>query len=206
MDESKRIKILEAATMVFAEKGYQYATIADIAKEAGISTGLLYSYFENKLDVLLSIVLYFLNEINNLNIERLDSLNDPVKKLHALLQNFEEMLLKNDYTLSLTKVLHEAHPHTVMIKDEGLKKKRLKIMKANRYLVATIDEIMRYGQEQGVFDDSLKPSAMRQVLMGTMERMIYGLFFKTFTSGEIGYDRDDAHDAIMLVIEKFIRK
>ena len=206
MDKSKSTKILEAATMVFAEKGYQYATIADIAKEAGISTGLIYSYYENKLDVLLSIVLFFLTEINSLNNEEFDNLKDPVDKLHAFMHHFEDLLLKDDYALCRVKVLHEAHPHIVMIKDEELQQKRLKIMKANRHLVETIDEIMRSGQEQGVFDDSLKPSVMRQVLVGTIERVIYGLFFKTFTSGEIGYDRDDAHDAVMRVIERFICK
>ena len=46
MEDSKKTKILDSATKVFAEKGYQYATIADIAKDAGISTGLMYSYFK----------------------------------------------------------------------------------------------------------------------------------------------------------------
>ncbi|MBW1838398.1 MAG: helix-turn-helix transcriptional regulator, partial [Deltaproteobacteria bacterium] len=49
MKDEKRSMILDAATKIFAEKGYQYATISEVAKEAGISTGLLYSYFKNKL-------------------------------------------------------------------------------------------------------------------------------------------------------------
>ena len=38
--DEKRNKILASATRVFAEKGFQYATMADIARGAGISTGL----------------------------------------------------------------------------------------------------------------------------------------------------------------------
>ncbi len=38
---------------IFACKGYQYTTIAEIAKEAGVSKGLVHVYFENKLDILL---------------------------------------------------------------------------------------------------------------------------------------------------------
>ena len=36
MKDLKKNTILNAATMIFAEKGYQYATIAEIAKEAGV--------------------------------------------------------------------------------------------------------------------------------------------------------------------------
>ncbi|MCX5900927.1 MAG: helix-turn-helix domain containing protein, partial [Proteobacteria bacterium] len=36
MVDGKQALILEAATKVFAEKGYHYATISDIAKAAGI--------------------------------------------------------------------------------------------------------------------------------------------------------------------------
>ena len=59
MKDLKKNTILNAATKIFAEKGYQYATIAEVAKEAGVSTGLVYSYFKNKLDLLLSVVLLF---------------------------------------------------------------------------------------------------------------------------------------------------
>ena len=67
MEDSKKKRILDAATKVIAENGYQYATISAIAKEAGMSTGLIYSYFENKLDLLFSIVMLFLQNINRLN-------------------------------------------------------------------------------------------------------------------------------------------
>ena len=54
MKDDKTTIILNAAIKVFAKKGYQYATIAEIAKEAGISKGLIHFYFESKLDLILS--------------------------------------------------------------------------------------------------------------------------------------------------------
>ena len=206
MEDSKRAKILDAATKIFAEKGYQYATISEIAKEAGMATGLIYSYFKNKLDLLLSIVVIFLQNINQLNQERISPLRDPGDKLHTFLHNCEDLLLKDENALCRVKVLHEALPHIIMIKDKKLQEKRAKIMAANDQLIATIDEIMISGQKQGVFDDSLNPKVMRQVLSGAIERAIYGLFFKTYSGEEIGYDREDAHKAIVRMIEKFIRR
>ncbi|MDH5379831.1 MAG: TetR/AcrR family transcriptional regulator [Cyclobacteriaceae bacterium] len=50
--ENKREQILEAALKCFSTNGYYKASIAEIAKEAGISKGLIYNYFESK-DVIL---------------------------------------------------------------------------------------------------------------------------------------------------------
>ena len=45
---SRRSDILAAAKEVFADKGYHATTIADIAKEAGLSYGSIYWYYESK--------------------------------------------------------------------------------------------------------------------------------------------------------------
>ncbi|MBF4481883.1 MAG: TetR/AcrR family transcriptional regulator [Dehalococcoides mccartyi] len=46
--EKRRQEILDAALKVFAEQGYQGATISQISEAAGTSLGLLYHYFSNK--------------------------------------------------------------------------------------------------------------------------------------------------------------
>ena len=58
--KARRNQILDAATRVFAEKGFHRATIKDIARVAGIADGTIYTYFSSKTDVLLSI----LNRLN----------------------------------------------------------------------------------------------------------------------------------------------
>jgi AcrR family transcriptional regulator len=116
MKDLKRSKILDAATKIFAEKGYQYATISDIAKEAGISTGLLYSYFKNKLDLLLSVVFLFWQDINRLNHEKLAAMRNPFDKLVVVLHNIEDLLINEERALYIIKVLNEALPHIVIIK------------------------------------------------------------------------------------------
>ncbi len=51
--EDRREQILEAALEVFAEKGFDRATNKDIARAAGITSGLIYHYFRSKKEVLL---------------------------------------------------------------------------------------------------------------------------------------------------------
>jgi AcrR family transcriptional regulator len=57
---ARRNQILDAATKVFAEKGFHRATIKEIARVAGIADGTIYTYFASKADVLLGI----LNRLN----------------------------------------------------------------------------------------------------------------------------------------------
>ena len=55
LTEERRKQILDAATKVFAAKGFDRATIADIARVAGVAEGSIYNYFKNKSDLLISI-------------------------------------------------------------------------------------------------------------------------------------------------------
>lgn len=53
--ESKKRLILQVATEVFAERGFNETTISQIARKAKISEGSIYNYFESKEDLLFSI-------------------------------------------------------------------------------------------------------------------------------------------------------
>ncbi len=50
--DAQRREILEAASRVFARKGYADATMDDIAAELGTSKGVLYYQFRNKQDII----------------------------------------------------------------------------------------------------------------------------------------------------------
>jgi AcrR family transcriptional regulator len=50
--DDRREQIIDAAMRVFAQKGFARATNRDVAREAGITTGLIYYYFKSKEDLL----------------------------------------------------------------------------------------------------------------------------------------------------------
>src|SRR5713226_8073515 len=54
--EDRREQIIDAAMRVFSQKGFSRATNKDIAREAGITPGLIYHYFESKEAVLKAII------------------------------------------------------------------------------------------------------------------------------------------------------
>ncbi len=54
--EARRAQILDAATKVFAERGFHRATIKEIARAGGVADGTIYNYFDNKKDLLIGIL------------------------------------------------------------------------------------------------------------------------------------------------------
>src|SRR5713101_5630828 len=71
---ARRTQILDAATRVFATKGFNRATIRDVSRDAGVADGTIYNYFANKTDLLFGL---------------LDRLNDTERRPASLAQAAE---------------------------------------------------------------------------------------------------------------------
>ncbi|MFS8046093.1 TetR/AcrR family transcriptional regulator [Rhizobium sp. BR 314] len=56
LKDDVRYRIVEAGAAVFAEKGFVAARLADAAERAGISTGNIYKYFDDKESLFNAIV------------------------------------------------------------------------------------------------------------------------------------------------------
>lgn len=56
----KKIRIIEAAAAIFAQKGYAGASIADIAVNAAIGKGTVYEYFDSKEDLFFAVFEWYL--------------------------------------------------------------------------------------------------------------------------------------------------
>ena len=54
--EIRRTEIMDAAMILFMEKGYTNTTTQDIVDKVNISRGLLYYHFKNKEDILYCLV------------------------------------------------------------------------------------------------------------------------------------------------------
>lgn len=81
--KDKRSLIIEAAFRVFSEKGYYNAKIEEIAEEAGIGKGTVYSYFNNKQELFDTMVFWFLEEYFQkleLNIDESDDIETMISK------------------------------------------------------------------------------------------------------------------------------
>jgi TetR/AcrR family transcriptional regulator, transcriptional repressor for nem operon len=115
MDETRE-RILYAAMKLFAEKGYQSTSVADILKEAGAHSGSLYHFFPTKQDVLIAVLgLYRDGIVPMLLAPAWYGVDDPIERVFALLAAYRGMLASTDCLYgcpigSIALELHEPDP------------------------------------------------------------------------------------------------
>lgn len=62
--KDKKKKIIEAAYDIFSEVGFYNTNTTDIAKKAGVSTGIVYGYFSDKKDILLYVIDIYIEKVS----------------------------------------------------------------------------------------------------------------------------------------------
>jgi AcrR family transcriptional regulator len=72
MVKQKREKVIEAAYKLMSDKGYEKASIKDIANEAGIAPGLVHYYFRNKEEILTELLMAASNQYTH-DMQRLQA-------------------------------------------------------------------------------------------------------------------------------------
>lgn len=74
----KKNRIIEAGYELFAEKGYFNTNTVEIAKKAGVSTGIVYGYFHDKRDILLEVLSIYIDNVFNPVFSIFDKLEKPL--------------------------------------------------------------------------------------------------------------------------------
>ena len=77
----RKKQITRAAYEIIAEKGYFNFTMRDIAKRAGVSSGLIHHYFKDKENMLVSILREMQEEIRTSAEKAIEEAADPKEKL-----------------------------------------------------------------------------------------------------------------------------
>jgi len=98
-----REKILSSAVKLFAQKGLNATSAADIAKGAGVSVGLMYHYYKTKDEVFGALIKDALNDMANFR-KVLHRDECPLIILTELVEDIIEEI-KSDYSFSQWTVL-----------------------------------------------------------------------------------------------------
>ncbi len=92
IEEARRRQIVETAIETIAAHGYSQASLAEIAKKAGISKGVISYHFDGKEELLDEILRSLLRKPAEFVKERVDSAGTALEKLGAYVAaNFEFM-------------------------------------------------------------------------------------------------------------------
>lgn len=85
----KRNRILNVATKEFANKGFENANINNIAKNAGVSVGSLYKYFNTKQDLFLLTVHMGINSLEKVLVNYVNSDDSVSVKLEKIIREIQ---------------------------------------------------------------------------------------------------------------------
>jgi AcrR family transcriptional regulator len=93
---AKKNQIIEAASAVFAQKGFARTTIAEVATQAGIGKGTVYEYFKSKEDLYFAVFEWFMAQTGSAVMVSIATLKGTAaEKLKAvstsLMNSWDEM-------------------------------------------------------------------------------------------------------------------
>ena len=104
-----RNEIIDAAIRIFSKKGFFYATLGEVAKEAEFSKGTLYLYFTNKEDLLYNIVKEKTAAFAQIIKEALPGTLSFKQELTGLFKRIAEISFSEKDLLSLIMAQHAAN-------------------------------------------------------------------------------------------------
>ena len=164
---ARREQILEAATRVFAEKGFRRATTREVAREAGVSEGTIYNYFEDKDALLVAI---------------LDGLNETVRRA----EDFEEGMATDfrgflqEYLRRRMHLIWENREVFRVVLSEMLVNADLRV----RYLRQVVEPTMGIAEEN--FRSRMKQGEVRQTDAPLATRSVAGAVLGLLVLGLLG--------------------
>jgi len=94
-------EILDFATEVFAEKGYEGASIRDLSRLSGISLAGLYYYFDSKEKLLYYIQKHTFTTILQRLHEHLAATTDPERRLRVFVHNHVQYALEHEKAMKV---------------------------------------------------------------------------------------------------------
>ncbi len=156
---NKRERILQAATRIFARKGYYAARVRDVAQEAGVADGTIYLYFRNKEDLLLTLFRERSRALVGALRAIAERVTDPAERMRRVI----------DLHLGIAKDQRElAQVMTVTLRQSASLVHHYGRPLFLEYLQVLAD-IVEDGQRRGVFRAELSPRTVARALWGAMD-------------------------------------
>jgi len=161
-ESERRRQIITSAIKIFGEKGFQNATIAEIAKDAGIGDATIYEYFKSKEDLLLAIPVEITKELIPQINEHMMGIKGAFNKLRKFIWWYINYIEKNPGYGTI--VLLELKTSKAYISTEAYQ--------AARNFYQIVLDIIKEGQEEGVIKKEINIYLARSICVGAIEHII----------------------------------
>jgi AcrR family transcriptional regulator len=154
LDPEKRESILEAACRAFERLGFRKASIGDIAEGAGVGKGTVYLACESKEDLFYQVIL---RDLRRFAAEQADRI-DPRRPADELLRELSLRSIEHLERRPLLRWLISGAFHVELPRWVDRFEQLRDLSRAN------VTEVLRIGQQQGLFRDDLDIAATAELL------------------------------------------
>jgi TetR/AcrR family fatty acid metabolism transcriptional regulator len=181
--------IIDAALEVFRDRGYANTRMADIARRAGVSYGLVYHYFESK-EVLFDVIVEgWWNRLYQMLKDQKQSDSGFQTKLENIIKFFLDMYAEKPDLVSIfiTEVSRSSVYHTA----RGLAKFRT--------FFSLTEDVMAEGQKTSFLRSDIGPHYLTYIFLGAIEA-----FMSVMVLGKEEVNRDRKERTINGVIQVFL--
>ena len=145
-------KILNAASVLFLEKGYEETTMQDIMESSGVSKGAIYHYFVSKQEIISFMIKDAQKHINTRFLEIADDNSlSAEEKIKAVITYFME---NREQNILIANKWIDKVPYALV--DT--------IRNANKYIAPQIAKIIKQGTQNGNFQCNY-PDELAEVLI-----------------------------------------
>ena len=118
---SRKEAILEAATRLFAQRGFSATPTSAIAKEAGVAEGLIFHYFQTKEGILFSLLREMTESYLSGSSERMNDCPTGLDAIKAIIRFHFQFSRENSDALA---VLIRDFPFSMLRRSEAVSKVR----------------------------------------------------------------------------------
>jgi AcrR family transcriptional regulator len=119
--ETQRAAIRDAATLLFAEKGYKAASIADLARACGVSKALMYHYYRDKEHLLFDIADSYIDRLQSIvdavGAEELPAAAHLRRLVESFMAEYEHSAARHRVLVQDVKYLERIHRARVLAKQ-----------------------------------------------------------------------------------------
>lgn len=156
--EARKQSILDAASRVFSRCGFRATTMAEVAKEAGISPGAIYRYFKCKDDLAVGCFHESMQTVHHQWLEPIPPGQPPLEEFASLGRMTFGML--NDPAQREETIL--AMEHTLNLARHGDEAGLLALRQEHEGAVAGIGRRVAAAQQAGVLSPEIDAAALAE--------------------------------------------
>ncbi|MCK4350875.1 MAG: TetR/AcrR family transcriptional regulator, partial [Candidatus Krumholzibacteria bacterium] len=154
-----REEILEAASHIFAQSGYDKSSMKEIAGRAGISVGMLYNHFKGKEDIFRALLERYVNGLQERGDSNCSTSDPPLEQLRCRIRSAIEFYWENR---NLVLIYLKMNPLKLEVEAAGWE----------RTMRGVVADLLASAMEQGDLSDD-DPKALAALIVGAIHRLLY---------------------------------